>query len=99
MPTTSFFSPLTSEVFIIAQVLVTICALFLLVLSFKAYQNTKLKKMIFIVIAFALFAIQHIINYVDQAVTDIMPDDIRYVLFAVITLAIMGMFFLAIVKK
>jgi len=93
------FNPITSEEFLIAQVLITISALFLLSLSIKAYRNTGLQKMIYVAVAFALFAAQHILNYVDQAVINFMPDDIRYVMFAIITLTIMGMFFLAIVKK
>ena len=99
MASESVFSPISSEAFLIAQILITICALFLLTLSIKAYKNTGLRKLIYVAIAFVLFAIQHILNYVDQAVVDIMPDDMRYLLFAIMTLAIMGMFFLAILKK
>jgi len=89
----------TSEAFLIAQILITICALFLLAITIKAYRNTRLRKLVYVAIAFVLFAVQHTLNYVDQAVADIMPDDIRYLLFAIMTLAIMGMFFLAILKK
>lgn len=89
----------TSEAFLVAQILITICALFLLGVTIKAYRNTRLQKLVYVAIAFVLFAAQHILNYVDQAVADIMPDDIRYLLFTIMTLAIMGMFFLAILKK
>jgi len=93
------FSQVSSEVFTITQILIAICALFLLALTLKAYKNTGLRKMIYLIIAFGLFAFQHIFNYVDQAVLDIVSDDIRYVIFAITTLCIMGMFFLAILKK
>lgn len=89
----------TSEAFLIAQIMITICALFLLGVTIKAYKNTKLRKLIYVAVAFVLFAVQHILNYVDQAVADIMPDDVRYLSFALMTLSIMGMFFLAILKK
>ncbi len=94
----SGFSP-TSEAFLIAQIIITICALFLLAITIKAYRNTRLQKLIYVAIAFVLFAAQHTLNYVDQAVVHFMPDDIRYLSFAIMTMAIMGMFFLAILKK
>jgi hypothetical protein len=97
LPESGFSS--TSEAFLIAQILITICALFLLGISIKAYRNTRLRKLIYVAIAFVLFAIQHILNYVDQVVVHFMPDDIRYLLFSLMTLAIMGMFFLTILKK
>ena len=93
------FSHGIDEVFAVTQILIAICALFLLVLSVKAYKNTGLKKIVYLIVAFSLFATQHIINYVDQSVVDILPDDVRYVIFAIISLAIMGMFVLAILKK
>ncbi len=93
------FSHGIDEIFAITQILIVVFALFLLGISVKAYKNTGLKKIIYLIIAFALFAFQHILNYVDQSVVDILPDDIRYVIFAIVTLSIMGMFFLAILKK
>ncbi|HKU32330.1 MAG TPA: hypothetical protein VJR22_00605 [Candidatus Nitrosotalea sp.] len=58
-----------------------------------------MKRIAFAIAIFALFAFQHIINFVDAKVGDIMPDDMRYAVFSSITLVIIGLFFLAIVKK
>jgi hypothetical protein len=93
------FSPLNSQVFVISQIIITVVALFLTGLAVKAWKNTRLKKMIFLIIAFALFAISHIIDYVDQSLVDLMPDDARYAMFAVVDIAIMMMFVFAILKK
>ena len=93
------FSHGIDEVFVVTQILIAAFALFLLGLSVKAYKNTGVRKIVYLIIAFALFAFQHILNYIDQSVVDILPDDVRYVIFAIVTLSIMGMFFLAILKK
>jgi hypothetical protein len=93
------FSPNTSLIFLITQILVTVAALFLVGLSVKAWKNTRLKKIIYLVIAFALFAVIHIFNYLDQAVVDVVSDDVRYVVFAIAEVAIMSMFVLAILRK
>ena len=99
MPTEIFTTPFTSNVFTVSQVLDIATAFFLALLSVTAYRNSGLKKIRYAIAAFSLFAIQHIINYIDSSIVDIMPDDVRYALFSVITLAIMAMFFLAIVRK
>lgn len=93
------FSHGIDQVFVVTQILIAAFALFLLGLSVKAYKNTGVRKIVYLIIAFALFAFQHILNYIDQSVVDILPDDVRYVIFAIVTLSIMGMFFLAILKK
>jgi len=93
------FSPVTSLVFLISQISIVIVAVFLSAITIRAYKITHLKKMIFVIIAFSLFAISHTINYLDQAVVDIMPDDARYAMFGVVQVGIMMMFVLAILKK
>lgn len=93
------FGPGASEIFSISQIAIIIISLVLLVLSITAYQNTNLRKVLLAAVIFALFAIQHIINFLDAVVTDIMPDDARFALFSSITLAILVLFFFAIVKK
>lgn len=99
MPTEIFTNSFTSHVFTVSQVLDIAVAFFLVLLSITAYRNSGLKKIWYAIAAFSLFAIQHVINYVDSGIVDIMPDDVRQALFSVITLAIMAMFFLAIVRK
>ena len=99
MQITDVFEPLTSEIFLISQILVTIVALFLMGLAIKAWRNTKLNKIIYVIIAFSLFAVIHIFNYYDQAVTDIVSDDIRHAVIAGLEISIMAMFVLAILRK
>lgn len=99
MFTQFFFHPFLGEIFTASQLFVIISALFLVSLSVKALKNTGLKKISYLIIAFALFAIQHIINYVNQIADNPIPDEVRYPLFAVIEVAIMAMFILAILKK
>jgi len=93
------FSPNTSIVFLISQIIVIIFALFLMGLAIKAWKNTRLNKIIYVVIAFALFAVIHTLNYVDQSVVSFVSDDIRHAIFAVIEIGIMMMFVVAIIKK
>ncbi|HEY6949541.1 MAG TPA: hypothetical protein VI146_02945 [Nitrososphaeraceae archaeon] len=99
MPEEIFTSTFTSQVFTVSQILDIAVAFFLASLSITAYRNNGLKKIRYAIAAFSLFAIQHIISYIDSNIMDIMPDDVRQALFSVITLSIMAMFFLAIVRK
>ena|SRR3989442_10889750 len=99
MATGSFNVPLTTEVFIVAQILIIIIALFLMMLAITAYRNTSLKKIVYAIIAFALFAFQHVINFISIEKVSFIPDDLRYAIFSVITLTIMVLFFLSIVRK
>ncbi len=93
------FSHITSMVFIVSQLLIVISAIVLLAITIRAYKMTRYRKMIYVIIAFSLFAVQHTINFVDQGLTDIMSDDIVFAIAGVVQLAIMAMFFLAIVRK
>lgn len=92
-------SPITGQVFLVTQILIIIVATLLSIITVRSYTNTKLKKMIFVIVAFVLFAASHTINFLDQYVVDIMPDDVRYAMFGIAQLSIMMMFFLAIIKK
>jgi hypothetical protein len=69
-----------------------IFSLLLLALSILAYRRTGLRKIIFAAIAFSLFAIQLIIGSLEET-------PIGDILTASMTLAILVMFFLAIVRK
>lgn len=88
-----------SDVFLISQIGIVVVALFLVGLTIQAWKNTGIKKMIFLIIAFSLFAIVHITTYVDEGVINIMPDDLRYAMFGVTDIAIMMMFVFAVLKK
>lgn len=93
------FGPGFSEVFTVTQLSVIAISILLMVLSITIYRNKNLKRIAFAITIFAIFAIQHIINYVDAKVVDIMPDDMRYAIYSSMTLVIIILFFLAIVKK
>lgn len=89
----------TSEIFSISQISIIVISLVLMGISITAYRNTSLKKVMLAVIIFGLFALQHIVNYLDAQVADIMPDDIRFTFFSGITLAIILLFFFVVVRK
>jgi hypothetical protein len=93
------FGPGFSEIFTITQISIIVISILLMILSITIYRNKNLKRIAFAIAIFAIFAIQHIINYVDAMVVDIMPDDMRYALYSSMTLVIIILFFLAIVKK
>lgn len=86
-------------IFLISQILVAIVALFLLGLTIKSWKNTRLNKIIYVIIAFSLFAFVHLLNFIDHGIVDIISDDTRYVITSIADIAIMGMFVLAIIKK
>ena len=67
-------------------------------LSINAYRTTGLKKLAYAAIAFALFAIQLFFEYIEEAY-DFFTDDQTDIIVTSTTLAILILFFLAIVKK
>lgn len=73
-------------------------SLLLLGLSISAYKKTALKRILYAAVAFGLFAVQMFFDYLGDAVAafDVPIND---VVFSGITLAILALFFLAIVKK
>lgn len=93
------FGPGFSEVFTVTQLSIITISILLMVLSITIYRNKNLKRIAFAIAIFAIFAIQHIINYIDAKVVDIMPDDMRYAMYSSMTLVIILLFFLAMVKK
>ena len=76
-----------------------IFSLLLLALSISAYRRTGLRKIIFAAIAFSLFAIQLIIGSLEETFGILEEPPIGDILTASMTLAILVMFFLAIVRK
>jgi hypothetical protein len=76
-----------------------IFSLLLLALSILAYKRTGLRKIIFAAIAFSLFAIQLILGSLEETFGFLEEPPIGDILTASMTLAILVMFFLAIVKR
>ena len=81
----------------IINLAIIIFSIVLFALAITAYKNTKVKKIAFAATAFALFAIQLGLEYVDEAI-HLLEDQLDTVL-SLITLAILLLFFFAIVKK
>ena len=76
-----------------------IFSLLLLALSILAYRRTGLRKIIFAAIAFSLFAIQLILGSLEETFGFLEEPPIGDILTASLTLAILVLFFLAIVKR
>lgn len=74
-------------------------SLLLLALSILAYRRTGLKKIIFAAIAFSLFAIQLILESLEESFAVLEEPPIGDILSSSLTLAILVLFFLAIVRK
>ena len=76
-----------------------IFSLILLVLSILAYRRTGLKKIIYAAIAFSLFAIQLILGSLEETIGFLEEPPIGDILSSSMTLAILILFFMAIVRK
>ena len=76
---------------------ITVISLSLLALSVTAYRKTRLKVTIYAIIIFALFAIQQFIDYLDNIIV-VLDNPITDVVVSSLTLAILALFFLAIVR-
>jgi hypothetical protein len=81
------------------QAAIGIFSLLLLGLSILAYRRTGLKKIIFAAIAFSLFAIQLILESLEETIGILEEPPIGDILSSVMTLAILVLFFLAIVRR
>lgn len=77
---------------------ITAFSVLLLGLSISAYRKTRLKAIVYAAVAFGLFAVQMFFDYLGDAVEgfDTPYNDI---IFLGITLAILALFFIAIVRK
>jgi hypothetical protein len=76
-----------------------IFSLLLLTLSILAYIRTGIKKIIFAAIAFSLFAIQLILESLEESLGILEDPPIGDILSSSLTLAILVLFFLAIVRR
>ena len=82
----------------ILEIIVGIFALFLFALSLSAYKIIRLKKMIFAIAAFGLFAVESFIDYLEDVVP-ILDSPYIDLLLAIISLVILILFFLAFIKR
>jgi len=67
-------------------------------LTVKAYRTTGLKKLAYAATAFALFSIQLFFEYTEEAF-DFFTDEQTDIISTSTTLAILALFFIALVKK
>jgi hypothetical protein len=81
------------------QAAIGIFSLLLLGLSILAYRRTGMKKIILAAIAFSLFAIQLMLESLEDTIGILEEPPIGDILSASMTLAILVLFFLAIVRK
>ena len=77
---------------------ITAFSVLLLGLSISAYRKTRLKAIVYAAVAFGLFAVQIFFDYLEDAVEGF-ETPYNDVIFLGITLAILVLFFIAIVRK
>ncbi len=82
----------------LVDIAIIIFSLVLLSLSINAYRRTGLKKLLFAAVAFALFAVQLLIEYTDEVFNIFDEGQVDLVISGVILFTLI-MFFLAIVRK
>lgn len=80
------------------EIAIGIFSLVLFALAITAYRNTKIKKILFAAAAFGLFAVQLIIDPLEDYV-EFLEEQYIDILLPLITLTILVLFFVAIVKK
>jgi hypothetical protein len=80
------------------KIAVAAFSLLLLGLSISAYKKTALKRILYAAVAFGLFAIQMFIDYLEDTL-EAFDTPYTDVIFFGITLAILVLFFIAIVRK
>jgi hypothetical protein len=82
----------------VLKIVIGVFSLLLLTISISAYRKTGFKKIVYAILAFALFGI--------QALFDFLADNVKFlstpyndVILLTMTLAILVLFFLAVVKR
>lgn len=88
------YEPITQAI----KIAIAAFSLLLLGLSISAYKKTAIKRILYAAIAFGLFAIQMLFDYLEDAAEGF---DTAYsdIIFYGLTLAILVLFFIAIVRK
>jgi hypothetical protein len=88
------YEPITQAI----KIAVAAFSLLLFGLSISAYKKTSLKRLLYAAVAFGLFAIQMFFDYLEDAV-EAFDTPYSDIIFFGITLAILVLFFMAIVRR
>ena len=88
------YEPITQVI----QIAIAAFSLLLLGLSISAYKKTSLKRILYAAVAFGLFAIQIFFDYLEDAI-EAFDTPYSDIIFYGITLAILVLFFMAIVRR
>jgi hypothetical protein len=88
------FEPITQVI----KIAIAAFSLLLLGLSISAYKKTGLRRILYAAVAFGLFALQMFVDYLEEAV-QAFETPYTDIIFFGITLAILVLFFMAIVRK
>ena len=80
------------------EVGIGIFSLVLFALSITAYRNTGIKKILFAAAAFGLFAVQLLVDALEDSI-GFLQEEVTDILVPLITFVILVLFFVAIVKK
>lgn len=84
------------EIFSLA---VGVVAIILLVISLMSYKKVKLKRLLLISAAFALFAVKTMAMHIDLVFPNVNIGNVAELIFVFIDFMILLLFFLAVVKK
>jgi hypothetical protein len=88
------YEPITQVI----QIAIAAFSLLLLGLSISAYKKTSLKRILYAAVAFGLFAIQILFDYLEDAI-EAFDTPYSDIIFYGMTLAILVLFFMAIVRR
>ena len=88
------YEPITQAI----KIAIAAFSLLLLGLSISAYKKTSLKRILYAAVAFGLFAIQIFFDYLEDAV-EAFDTPYSDIIFYGMTLAILVLFFIAIVRR
>jgi hypothetical protein len=88
------YEPITQVI----QIAIAAFSLLLLGLSISAYKKTSLKRILYAAVAFGLFAIQIFFDYLEEAI-EAFDTPYSDIIFYGMTLAILVLFFIAIVRR
>jgi hypothetical protein len=88
------YEPITQVI----QIAIAAFSLLLLGLSISAYKKTSLKRILYAAVAFGLFAIQILFDYLEDAI-EAFDTPYSDIIFYGMTLAILVLFFIAIVRR
>ena len=93
------FGPGNAEIYAISQVAIILVSLLLMSIVISAYAKTKISRLKYVIAAFSLFALHATINIIDGFLTNIISEDLRFVLTSLTLLSILVLLFIGFVKK